>query len=112
MARSKSDDAEEIKEHAKLSKSTLNTGLKIFSYTKPYRTYYIVGMFFLILSTFTVMGLPYFLTGLTELALNKPFFVLGKNAQDALFIINDIGITLRAKHVLFISYDNISIALS
>ena len=89
MARSKSDDAEEIKEHAKLSKSTLNTGLKIFSYTKPYRTYYIVGMFFLILSTFTVMGLPYFLTGLTELALNKPFFVLGKNAQDALFIIND-----------------------
>jgi hypothetical protein len=46
MARSKSDDAEEIKEHAKLSKSTLNTGLKIFSYTKPYRTYYIVGMFF------------------------------------------------------------------
>lgn len=82
-------EEEEKKEHAILSKVALAKGLKILTFTKPYMIYYIIGIVFLIISTFTVMGLPYFLTGLTELALNKPFFVLGKNANDAFFVIKD-----------------------
>lgn len=82
-------DTDEKPEFAKLNKEAISHGLEIFSFTKPYKGYYITGMIFLILSTFTVLSLPYFLSGLTELALNKPFFVMGKNANDAIFVINN-----------------------
>lgn len=55
----------------KLNKELLNKALKIFSYIKPYRTQFIVGMFFLILSSLTMLTFPALLGAMIDAAQNR-----------------------------------------
>ncbi|NGM64639.1 ABC transporter ATP-binding protein [Sphingobacterium sp. SGR-19] len=52
----------------KLSKELLKKALKIFTYLKPYRGKFILGMFFLILSSLTMLTLPALLGAMVDAA--------------------------------------------
>ncbi|TYR38098.1 ATP-binding cassette domain-containing protein [Sphingobacterium phlebotomi] len=52
----------------KLSKELIKKALKIFTYLKPYRGKFILGMFFLILSSLTMLALPALLGAMVDAA--------------------------------------------
>src|SRR5690606_34712548 len=52
----------------KLSKELLKKALKIFTYLKPYRGKFILGMFFLILSSLTMLTFPALLGAMIDAA--------------------------------------------
>jgi ABC-type multidrug transport system fused ATPase/permease subunit len=52
----------------KLSKETLREALSIFSYIKPYKWKFIIGLVFIVLSSLTTMAFPYLLKELIDSA--------------------------------------------
>ena len=52
----------------RLSKKSIQTALRIFNYIRPYRTMFIAGMVFLLVSSFTTMTFPYLMGKLIDTA--------------------------------------------
>lgn len=69
-------------EKIKLSKEDYRKAFTIFRFIKPYRSYFIIGFLFLILSSLTAMAFPYLIGQLfdaeTGTGLNLAFFGLNK----------------------------------
>ena len=55
----------------KLNKELLKKSLEIFSYIKPYRTKFVIGMIFLILSSVTMLTFPALLGAMIDAAQGK-----------------------------------------
>ena len=66
----------EKREKIKVSKQAWHTAREMLKYMRPYRPTYIVGMIFLVISTFTALGFPYILGEMINSATG--------NKQDAL----------------------------
>lgn len=77
------------KEKIKISKETVKKAMKIFTYMKPYRTTYFIGLIFLILSSSVGLIFPLFIGELVD----------ASSAKSTLDNINQIGINL---FILFI----------
>lgn len=77
------------KEKIKISKDTVKKAMKIFTYMKPYRTTYFIGLIFLALSSSVGLIFPLFIGELVD----------ASSAESTLSNINDIGIKL---FILFI----------
>ncbi|SHL47937.1 ABC transporter, permease/ATP-binding protein [Hymenobacter psychrotolerans DSM 18569] len=60
-------------EKKKLTKQSLQHGLRIFRYVLPYRTKFIIGLVLLTLSSATTMCVPWVIGKLTDAATGKPF---------------------------------------
>ncbi len=73
---------EEIKKKPKFRKDSAKKALRIFSYVKPYRGYFIWGMVALILSSLLFMGLMGLPGEMANIALGKPKFKLGLSVWD------------------------------
>lgn len=72
------------KEKIKISKDTVKKAMKIFTYMKPYRTTYFIGLIFLILSSSVGLIFPLFIGELVD----------ASNTESTLDNINQIGINL------------------
>lgn len=72
------------KEKIKISKDTVKKAMKIFTYMKPYRTTYFIGLIFLILSSSVGLIFPLFIGELVD----------ASSTESTLDNINQIGINL------------------
>lgn len=62
------DSGSERPPKVKLNKKLINKALKIFSYIRPYRTKFIIGMIFLLLSSLTMLTFPALLGAMIDAA--------------------------------------------
>ncbi|GAA4373877.1 ABC transporter ATP-binding protein [Hymenobacter koreensis] len=58
---------------AKLTKETIQHGLRIFRFVRPYRVKFFIGLLLLLLSSATTMCFPWVIGKLTDAANGKPF---------------------------------------
>ena len=58
----------------KITKDTLKKALKIFSYIKPFKWKFIIGMLFLILSSLTMLTFPALMGAMIDAAHGKPTY--------------------------------------
>ncbi len=70
------------KEKAKLSKDKLAAGLYIFKYIKPYLSYFIAGMVFLIIGSLIFMVFPGAAGEMANIAIGKGKYNLGLQVKD------------------------------
>lgn len=80
------------KERPKFSKTKLKESLKIFSYIKPYRSYFVLSLFLLLISTLSFMVIPSLLGLLFDVAKQETYRFE--------FTLNDLGLIMIALLVI------------
>jgi len=71
----------------KLTRSSIRSGLAIFRYLNPYKSYFILGLFFLVLSSMTVLAFPFITGKLVDSAMGETSSIFGNRNHVAAFLI-------------------------
>ncbi|MDB5242093.1 MAG: multidrug transporter ATP-binding protein, partial [Spirosoma sp.] len=76
--RSFGEEANEDDKKNKLNRKSIQKTLRVFRFVKPYRTQFIVGFLFLVLSTATTLSFPALIGQVTSVIQGKSQFTLGQ----------------------------------
>ena len=71
----------------KISRQSIKVAGKIFSYIRPYRSAFLIGIVFLLLSSFTTMTLPWFMGKLIDSAKGNNTIVWMNNTNTIALIL-------------------------